>query len=69
MTTNQNGKVELTRLDKPAHEPAGNVPMWPSNRYTARLVGLPSDTISGLRLPVRQHVTYWLTFERAVKQT
>jgi hypothetical protein len=61
--TNNDGQQFDIPLDKPIDEPAGNVPLL-RNVWTIRINGLPSDEVSGLKLPSNLHVTYNLWFEK-----
>jgi hypothetical protein len=43
------GGQQTVALDKPDNEPGANFPMWKWQICSVRMVGLPSDTIHGLR--------------------
>ncbi len=55
-------------LDKPNNEPSSNFAMWGGNYYKAYMKGLPSDSIEGLHMPAKHHVSYLLWWKRAIKE-
>lgn len=63
-TTNRNFDLPL---DKPANEPSQNFAMYPDNYHDVYMLGLPSDKINNLYMPVHQHISIQITFEKRVK--
>ncbi len=64
------GKSKMVTEDKPAPEFAANSPLYGSmedGTYKVYVDGAPSDTVSGLGLPGKHHVSYQLTFQRNVE--
>jgi len=62
------GATYLTIENKPYPEYGCNFGMYGMlGSYSAWADGLPSDKVTGMGLPMKQHVTYYLTFQRAVK--
>jgi hypothetical protein len=62
--------VDRVPLDKPATEPAGNYAMWEENIHRAVLEGRGitlSDSVAGMTMPQRQHVSYFLEWEERTK--
>lgn len=62
-------RVTIPLDQKPAGEPAGNIPMYSGNHYTATMKSIgaevPSDLVTGMRLGgqfEREHDSYYLTF-------
>ena len=51
-------------LDKPSNEPSSNFAMWGGNYYKAWMDGLPSDSIEGMHMPAKHHVSYLLWWEK-----
>jgi hypothetical protein len=43
------GGQQTVRLDKPDNEPGANFPMWKWQICSVRMLGMPSDTVHGLR--------------------
>src|SRR5690606_35294641 len=65
MVVRGEGKTFVIALDKPAHEPAGNKPMYPGNQYSLSLTGRGtslSDSVAGMHMPQRQHECYYATY-------
>lgn len=54
-------------LEKPANEPSSNFAMWGGNYYKAWMDGMPSDSIEGMHMPAKHHVSYLLWWEKAKK--
>jgi CRP-like cAMP-binding protein/LysM repeat protein len=65
----QNGGLTyLTMENKPFPEYAANFPMYGMlGSYSTWIEGAPSDKVVGMGLPMKWHVTYYLTFQRATK--
>jgi hypothetical protein len=62
--------VDRVSLDKPLNEPAGNYAMWEENIHRATLEGRGitlSDSVVGMTMPQRQHVSYFLEWEERTK--
>jgi len=69
VTNTGTGTVAEIPLNKPAGEPAANVPMFGiGNVYDVEMLGLPSVKVKGMQLPGNRHVFYELTFAKRVKQ-
>lgn len=65
---NRAGTRFIFQLDKPANEPAGNMPMWAGNVYAVGMDDiLPTDVLMGCEMRGNRHVCYELTFERRTK--
>ena len=54
-------------LDKPNNEPSSNFAMWGGNYYKAWMTGMPSDSVEGMHMPAKHHVSYLLWWEEATK--
>jgi len=62
------GLATLIQEKKPFPEYGANFPMYGMlGSYSVWVDGLPSDKVVGMGLPMKQHVTYYLTFQRTVK--
>lgn len=62
------GTANLLIENKPFPEYGSNFPMYGMmGSYTAFADGLPSDQIIGMGLPMKWHVSYFLTFQRTTK--
>ena len=62
------GMTYLTMENKPFPEYASNFPMYGMlGSYATWIDGAPSDKVTGMGLPMKWHVTYYLTFQRATK--
>ncbi len=61
----EGGQTPIFTQDKPAPEYAADFPMYAKiGSYQVEVEGL-SDVVSGMGLPVRHHVNFLLTFQRA----
>jgi CRP-like cAMP-binding protein/LysM repeat protein len=65
----RNGGTAMILIeDKPFPEYGGNFPMYGmTGSYTAFVDGLPSDQVVGMGLPMKHHVSFFLTFQRTTK--
>jgi hypothetical protein len=62
------GTANLIIEDKPFPEYGANFPMYGmTGSYTAFADGLPSDQVVGMGLPMKWHVSFFLTFQRTTK--
>jgi hypothetical protein len=62
------GTATLVIGNNPYPEYGANFPMYGMlGSYTAWVEGLPSDKVVGMGLPMNQHVTFYLTFQRATR--
>lgn len=65
----QNGGLsKIITENKPFPEYGSNYPMYGMmGSYSASIDGLPSDKVVGMGLPMKHHVSFFLTFQRATK--
>jgi len=62
------GTTTLTIENKPFPDYGTNFPMYGMlGSYSAWIDGLPSDKVVGMGLPMKWHVSYFLTFQRTTK--
>jgi len=62
------GTARLLIENKPFPEYGSNFPMYGMlGSYLAYVDGLPSDKVTGMGLPMKHHVSYFLTFQRTTK--
>ncbi len=60
MVKNDRGQTLQIKIEKPAAEPGGNMPMWPDNKYSivgVKIAGenIPSETVTGLQAAIAHH--------------
>ena len=67
-TVRNGGTANVLIENKPFPEYGANFPMYGMmGSYTVAGDGLPSDQVIGMGLPMKFHVTYFLTFQRTTK--
>ncbi len=62
------GKFDMVMEKKPFPEYGANFPMYGMlGSYSVWVDGLPSDKVAGMGLPMKHHVSFFLTFQRTTK--